>query len=479
MLDAPGSKYCLADSHRFGEQLRFDRHVTEMLLPSQQEGQGSPLNTPGRNDALLVLANLSVRPDGSRRGMAQWVRTIKRLLLDIQQCTGLHQNGAVRMLLWVDDKQKDDLLPRTVYLRNIPSIYAEALCHVEEIAGGGPAQNKYRRDTFLDVESSTPVRKSMEKLGVILPSSRVSKSLELEENSKNLTNIHSSPLSARNLRDWEIERSELEKRFREGEFSQIVGGVPGVETKKPEGGAQNLTPEFKRMRSLQINKRSQTMKRIVMENLLAELEGIDFLDLSIHEDKLDDDQKSARLAELDERIAKYKDRIENTSRRELSFLKYVDSDRKAFRQKTPILAWDRRSAEPFLVRDHEFYPNTTMTLLDLQPKVPNLLSTLSLNQMFYFNALVAFLMANVSHSLPSGLEGMAPGAADAVLPKVPSARDPRKGGRRDLTLLWVKIVTLEMLRELAVAWDNWPFRPSAADLSRRLRSGLPEEERIR
>jgi transcription factor 1 len=63
-----------------------------------------------------------------------------------------------------------------------------------------------------------------------------------------------------------------------------------------------------------------------------------------------------------------------------------------------------------------------------------------------------------------GLDTLAPGAADDIVPLAPSLRDPKKGGRRNLEQLRVRMLTAEMIEELVVAWENWPFKPSMGEL---------------
>ncbi len=55
------------------------------------------------------------------------------------------------------------------------------------------------------------------------------------------------------------------------------------------------------------------------------------------------------------------------------------------------------------------------------------------------------------------------------LPKAPSLKDPLVGGRTKLDDMRVRMLTPEMLRELVLAWGEWPFKPTKTDFM--LRTG--------
>jgi len=127
--------------------------------------------------------------------------------------------------------------------------------------------------------------------------------------------------------------------------------------------------------------------------------------------------------------------------------------------------WDRRTAEPIIAHTNEFYRPRPLALLDFEPRSTPL-STLTDLEQKYLAAMLRTIFFNPAQSLADALNGMTPSAADALIPQCPSLHDPLRGGRRAVDQLRVRVLTLEMIRELTIALENWKFSPTVAEISR-------------
>lgn len=133
----------------------------------------------------------------------------------------------------------------------------------------------------------------------------------------------------------------------------------------------------------------------------------------------------------------------------------------------PGLPRDRRSYEPLKADPKEFWPKGKMMLLDLSPKevdfiVPDLATPhehLSITQ-----ELLSNLLFSPASALGDAMDHIAPNMAKDLIPLMPSLNSPKKGGRFDPYNMKVSMLTEEMIRELIVAFVEWPFRPSTVAL---------------
>ena len=148
--------------------------------------------------------------------------------------------------------------------------------------------------------------------------------------------------------------------------------------------------------------------------------------------------------------------------KQLTKLIFLDDDRRAFAMNPPLLMWDRRKADPLLAREDEFYAPGQVALLDFQSKTTDEFP-MTQEQSIYFDMISTSLFAPRGPATPKHLKTMAPGAFEALVPQVPAIRDPRKGGRYDVETVRVRAMTAEMIHGLALAWDNWVFKPSIED----------------
>lgn len=139
----------------------------------------------------------------------------------------------------------------------------------------------------------------------------------------------------------------------------------------------------------------------------------------------------------------------------------------AFHAKPPGLFRDRRPYEPLKASPEEFWPASKLMLLDMEPKeldfmVRDLESPQE--QHTITHELLRQLLHGSSTSVGKAMDHIAPGMAQDLIPLCPSLVDPRRGGRFDAANMRVAMLTDEMVKEIIVAFIEWPFRPTTVSL---------------
>jgi transcription factor 1 len=72
------------------------------------------------------------------------------------------------------------------------------------------------------------------------------------------------------------------------------------------------------------------------------------------------------------------------------------------------------------------------------------------------------LFPRAADPIDQALDRMQHGLSD-ILNECPSLKDPAKGGRLQMKHFRVRMLTMEMIAELAQAYRNWPFKAPGSD----------------
>ena len=271
--------------------------------------------------------------------------------------------------------------------------------------------------------------------------------------------------SAGTTRDWHQEYEELVEGFKGHRLSQFVGQSPAPiidarKLNKKKTDKLVLSPEYKRYRFLKGIFKRHDVNHTKADKYVRVQEEIDRLDMQAHRAGIDVQERNELLNALDAKIDDFKASLKVLPEADLNKIMFLDDDRRAFAMDPPLLLWDRRKAEPIIAEDDEFYHlNKPLALLDFQPK-PTRDLLLNERQDDYFDAIATHLMGLRGPATLKHMNKLAPGAYEALSPKVPALRDPTKGGRRDIDFIRNRTLTPEMLHELAMAWDQWLFKPA-------------------
>ena len=468
LLDAPGSRYTRADASSLGDRWNLGDYLEKGLLPEQAHLGEAALDFPEGNTTLLILANMSQ----NRRNNANWLSANKLIhsqfkalefIRALETRSGFHTKGPVRMLMWMTDQDKTNILPRTTSSRRRLSVYSEMFCDVEEIVGDALGPHATRREAYIDLQSSLLTAERMRKNGIIVPINRMDElPRKLRSNGLDAVyeSIRYSDSAIHGERTWHKELQNMREGFANGSYSQFVGGPPGFVEKKRRSGDIALTPEYKKFRLLARTEQNQRNKKSAVDQILEQDAQIRAIQLAITSNEhLDDVAHGKRVQALDERIERYRKLLAEQPLVRLNSVHFFADDRAAWSGDSSLLSWDHRNAEPIVPRVNEFHVPKPMALIDFRPKASSANALTNIQQKYLDSILLGFF-ATPSFSVAAALDAMAPGAADAIIPNVPSLRDPRRGGRMDLDQLRVRVLTSEILQEMAVAWDGWLFKPA-------------------
>lgn len=472
-MDASGTRYCLApfSNKEFAWDIR--NYLEAGLLPEHEEEAAAPAGLNGKRK-LLIVANFSRHRRGRSKGLVpgkklESQRVAFEYLSTLEKESGLHSNGAARMLFWILDQEKSNILPRTTYFRRRSSVLSERVCHVEEITGGTPLSYTARREANLDFESCIATAKRMKSQGILIPPSRLDempRRLQEDEEVARTEASISSEAALYGEREWQQDLHKLRMAFDSGQYSQFVGGPSGWEPFRRVSRNRRLTPEYKQFKALLVTDHDIRRKKAAVDKIVVQDEEIRRTDLAIAQDRnLNNMQRLARLRTLDDLIAQYRELLNVQSASRLTQTQFFADDRAAWKRDHPLLMWDQRTAEPIIARADEFHRTRTLALLDFEPRSSSP-SPLTDSQESYCDAMLLSIFVTPGHSVVAALNGIAPGAAEALIPQAPSLQDPRRGGRRDVDHLRVRLLTLEMIRELAVALEQWKFKPTLGELLR-------------
>ncbi|KAK0666969.1 hypothetical protein QBC41DRAFT_324801 [Cercophora samala] len=447
----------------------FEALGQEGVLPDQRVRMYEPHETPERNDSLLVVINMMshARRKAKAKKMGTLPGMILYQLISSVKMQGLFQKyGLVRMLIWVDDSEKSQFLPKTVQRRKAAGIQAELVTEwIHEVAGtdGEPSKTyAYRRDNHINMEGMGTVLARMKEGGYKVPEGRESALMKsylmLEKEGQVRTAGEQSPALATkfNLVQEELDKLKV--------------------TKKKEGTwSQRDHQEYLRNRWLT----TQTVKhQTALGDWLAKLDELTELKLQVEAAEKENKRGTIarkRFETLQAELEKNWEDLDQPSR--LRYLVARDNLR-AFKRPAavgPVLMWDRRQLEPLKVQPEEFYPACEGALLDIQPRALESLLRAKCEEGSRMYDQLDLIIRNMflQPSAPIGpvAEGLWVGAGEGVLGKMRSIHDPALGGTPLKGLMGelnLRTLSRAQLVEFAEKWQQWPFKPTFSELVGRL-----------
>jgi transcription factor 1 len=439
-------------------------------LPHQKrlERDDPKLNEP--NDTLLLVANLAHHPRKIFRGFPSLSMLVTYQLLSAARSHALfHKYGLVRMLLWVPDEEKMQLLPRHVHGIRKTAIEALVTCEsIREIASSTEDTSRFLRDQTLALENSVEVVKRMNSQGITTP---VHRQGDLEVAARNIvaggTHEGFSDLQ-RFKRSYSSQIEDLQRRYDNGELSMRLDPDPEDPSAIPQ-----MNPEWEALIRLSSKVRQQNRETAANDKLIDEYMEINHLDAELNAADPDAEATQNAKKALDDRKKAWVATLEAMKTPAWNhFIVRFDSRRVT----TPF---EKRDSEPLKVYSKEFYPASNAALLDLQPKAlwPCLAKDFPKNY-DVFEYIIGNMYASPTQSVKDAFIGLWPGAYEQLRDNCPSLTDGKTGSCFGLEHMTVRSLTMEMLQEIIEAWLKWPFRPTRFDLMKRSGSSVydPDSE---
>lgn len=454
LIRAKGSRYC----HK-----QYNRRDLVSLGPEGLRVANGTVNsseTRSSDSLILIVANLTNRSQSEDANLpysqaADFAREAGHAMAN-----GLQPPP--RMLMWMNDKDKQGMLPRAAIQRSKLSVMLDRFCRVHEIAGMKEDVKHSLRQTALIASGQERVAEHMKRQGIITSSDRAIER-QTQPSDKNIR-----------TKAWHKEMEDLEQGLTTGQIPQFVGIPPGplVDLRSLKASRRKdprqLTPEYTRWKELRKVYRTLHVRAGQHEDLLRMQCEIDELSRAAIDPQINDDDGEDRermLRESDEKSEQLKRLLAEKPPESVREYHILDDDHRGFHMDPPLLQWDRRPFEPLIARLDEFTYKGEVTLLDFQALhcadlAPEARPS-STDENMYFEWIAATTMGH-SRGHVGGLKvlgGLAPGAYDAIIKGAPLIRDPTRGGRRDLDTLRSRTLTCDMLSQMAKAFYRWPFKP--------------------
>jgi len=357
--------------------------------------------------------------------------------------------GRVRFLVWTNDEERRQILPRDVYLRRKASTEMEiAFEELNEVASTTVQTGANQRGPDYDKKQGKAVLDRMQKAGITTPPGRESVLMQ-----KLLGKLPESDGKG----PWSISKKRVEA------IEAMEKAVESGKIKKYVPSGEKFTPEYRKLRTMLIlrehSERRDQRVRDALDKYIQLME--------MHKDVVSRRKAGEDATNLQEQLEKQKEQwavdfellTEDMQTRAL----YMLDNYRAIACDPPLLFYDRRSYEPLLVKPEEFYPPHPMCLLDFQPAVN--WPTLRDNYKDGSNRdILEYVVGTFFHlptqSVKKALKSLWPGAYEWIVERCPSLTDPHRGGALDLDSLSVRTISKEMIEEIVTAWSTWPFRPS-------------------
>ncbi|KAK7699509.1 hypothetical protein SLS64_011647 [Diaporthe eres] len=444
-------------------------------LPNQVEFDRLDLDkAPPRNDTLLVNMNLSMYPKKKYNMFDSMSRMILyQLITSIRTSTQFQKYGQVRMLVWIPDDEKTSIIPRMVQLRKKGAVEAELVTeYMAEVCGKDgtldeeteSAKGKHTkvRPHQLDLESMRQAVVRMRDRGHVTPYGRDTKLLK-QFKEMDVPLDTPLPLTEEVFSATKAFRSEIEDMRKQEEAGMIEKGS------KTDTRFKMLKHYDKWLDRLAVKLLDFTKRRDVMDKLLKQA----------HQAKADgDEDRAQKLVDETKRLnEEYNNSVRQLPDYVKSQLNLLRDQLHVMRQPAelgPVMSWDRRPFEPLRVRPTEFFPNTPLALIDIQPKAPHpLLRHIgpgTSNAGDIFDLILAIIMQNTLVPLVHNMDHVWPGARDGLEPEVETVRDPATGGTpfTGEAVFGCRAANETQLLELLEKFIKWPFKPSYAELVGRL-----------
>ncbi|KAI1799428.1 S-adenosyl-L-methionine-dependent methyltransferase [Daldinia bambusicola] len=455
LLDRPNTKLIPASGLVW-------RELNSILSPEHLPHQPTPdaANLNQRNDTLLVTANIAFHPRKTFRSFASIAHLILHQFVDSIRFSGLFQRyGLVRMLIWARCDDINGLVPKVMQKRKKLALEADLYCEwVREVCGQDiPESVWFVRDSLIDESSNLATWKNMQAKKYIPPSNRVSVGvMEARRNARSNKKIIPGAKPPDFKRPFLDVLDNLERTHATELFSRD-------------------STQYKNMQTYRWRANWEAKKHQTMFELMQDFDAIHEL------------YKSGKASpeEIEAREKEWQSRINSHAKGLVQEFGTYKDNLHFYRQKPPVLQWDRREYEPLAIEPEEFFPNIECSLLDIQPKsVHPLFREIGPNSNRagdIFQVLLNTLVGQGTVPISQALDALMPGAADYIIPRWKSARDLERGGvmcKAKSAELTPRLLNARQWEELLELWMEWPFRPEFHELVARTHDELADEANI-
>lgn len=474
LVEQPNSSYRTVDYD--WQALSTYERITQDVLQWPPIG---PTDSRRRAENKSILVTACIGNWSVKKGMG-FSSITKQLLIWFARCAAsnelFHSHGPVRILCWLADEEKGAILPRSNSGRDKTSIVMDRLTNIVEVAGSGDESRgrgkSVTREPEFILQSAENVVARMSQSGLWTPEHRRTPFGQLALDTIAACN-DSTPDEARKIR--EITLGSFGKGGITKEVLEEYRILSALEEKgnfSKKNRSEFATAQQKRLKQIKNIMQTRSGARKKAQPLMEMRRQIQTLEQIITSPTSSATEISDAKSKWMVLHKEYHDGVQCLKPAEaVQVLTRGIGHERGLAKDPPLLMWDRRPYEPLMVSEEEFMLRKPMALLDIQPKeLPDDYS--GQDHEYFEDILVPLFASGTDKSVKSILEGLAPGLSDRLIEKVPSLRDPMKGGTLDLEDMKSYSLTVEMIEELCVAWREFPWRPPGSDSSRYFRNRM-------
>jgi mitochondrial transcription factor 1 len=381
--------------------------------------------------------------------------------------------GLFRSLIWMPDEHKHFVLPRTVDRQSKQSIQFSVSSSLTEVAGSPLATElglQHTRNYPLLVEDFRAMCEKESGSGIVVPKQRQHavparpwEYLHPSVKTWQREDFIDPPVFLPDLLDMDnLIKQTRPKTYKL--FSRHWEDLSGKRTPRYRKHSENgLTaeqdPDVKSWLRLYATARR---RHAVLRSKQHAVEEQRSLDQAWRAAQTGND--TDLLQDLAIRGLESRKRIDALPTYTKSWIRKAVDDYRAY--DTSALNWYRRPYNPLAVGELDFASgweqdsSSRLALLDLHIS-PAFRATFATHvSTRAFELLLTRMMTASSASVRTALSQIVPGAVDEFVETVPSLLEAtRSGGWNDLDEMRVRALSPELWREIAVAYNDWPFRP--------------------
>lgn len=487
LLDAPDSKYKLVTKNPL-EIASYRELVEEGVFPHQARLDPEDPKAQEVNKTLLVTGSLIWDPTLPGMGFDSMAKQLYQLFATAAWSNdGFHSFGPVRTLFWVQTEDFSHVVARNpLYMQKLPRLL-QATHDLKVIVDSERERRPIGRGAIgrapqCEIESTVHAIRSGKKGGYEVPKHRRdvthTYATHIEEASGGTGITRSEPML--NLLHAQHLEGNVPVQFVNQKFLDCVELWKQLHSEYPDQPLTPLLPVPDRIFKAKVDKNhpaadrfkqyaklrasatqvikistsieaaadiGEEMYRVECQALRMKegpekhtvLKQIEDLDKAWDEalSNLQNNYKFAPISELDDRIN----------------LRYPPG---------PRVQWDARPFDPLIARANEVWPANRISLIDATP-LPRPVG----DDPDWHEWVIDFihgLYQDTAKSVLVALDNMQPGLSD-IVKDCPSLTDPNKGGRLQLKHLRARLLTMEMILEMAKAYRDWPFKAPGTERS--------------
>jgi mitochondrial transcription factor 1 len=447
-----------------GKQYVHTDTVTEALDPANHLLSSEALASSNQgytkqNPSLLISVNLSGPGLTTNRyigpAAGYFFNNLHASLFGLRE--DLYRYGLVRVLAWVPQDASSALLPRGVNSRSKASLRLEAAFSMNQIVGLSQAETHSRDRRWHDLD--------MQNLRELRPhSNHLPPNRKDEQPLPFLSSLEPKPevwrsaqftTDAKFIDEWLALDEKIMSTDPAWLANRVFEYVPRRTKDKQDG------PEKMRWRRLYTRAKSaHTRHKKVAAVVHWQQDLEDRWRTHLHAGEAD----TSLVESFQDEAHQVKAAIDAlSSDARIQTRKTID-DYRAYKSVPRALEWNRRTFDPLVVQPDEFSPARPLTLIDITPdsNFRRLLDTDS--KVTCFDYVVSRLASRWIDSAHDALNHLLQGGVDEFVERVPSLKDPRKGGWFDLTDLRMRSIPTTILIDIALAYEKWPLRPDTTKM---------------